>query len=62
MNIKLLDYTDWYSKHSKWPEFDKLYYFVTKDVNNNASNIIIWVALAQHVNGKLFFRLRSLNL
>ena len=43
---ELLDYTDWYSKNFKRPEFDKLYPLVTQDVNNNASNIIIWLALA----------------
>ena len=27
-----------------------------KDVNNKASNIIIWLALGQHFYGKLFFK------
>ena len=45
-----------YSKHFKRPEFDKFYYLVMKDDNNNASNILIWLALGQHFNDKLFFK------
>ena len=51
---ELSDYADWYSKNFKRPEFDKFYYLVTKDVNKNASNIIIWLTLGQHFNDKLF--------
>ena len=28
-----------------------------KDVNNNASNILIWLAFGQYFNSKLFFKI-----
>ena len=40
----------------KGQNLTNFYYLVSKDFNNNVSNIIIWLAFSQPFNGNLFFK------